>query len=244
MIQAIKSIRCFEGQKNYELILSVVITEEDENCEAELVSLHSKELGEYRRYKTSKAKKSFLLGKISAKLTFSEVKRDLKSDIFIDHGLFGQPILKGATPHRDISLSHTEYKSLALNFPRDILAGCDIEDIKDKNMNTIQMAITPRELDLCQNNKSFIHACWSARESLSKALKLGFLIDLKVLEVNSLKKNDNIIEIQFTNFPILKAYCVEFKETILSLVIPTHLTFVLDELDQFQKQLEELTYSN
>jgi hypothetical protein len=118
-----------------------------------------------------------------------------------------------------------------------LIAGCDIEKNIEENVDAIRLALYPKELAPCSEKQLQYHLLWSAHESLSKALRLGFLLDLKILkilEICKVESENGVYIIDFVNFTALRACTIEHRAEVICVVIPKRLKF---DLDIFKKIL-------
>ena len=220
-------IHAVSKSRSYRIEISYIKETKIDCLENITTLLHERELEELRKFKTVDGRKSFLLGKYSAKEAISKSHQIPLNEILIEHGIFGQPIVYPAYLDLEVSIAHTKHSSLSILYPNGLLSGCDIEIVQTNNLKSIEIALSSTELNLCEESPILLHILWSARESLSKALRLGFLVDMKILEINTLVYTNNVYMITFTYFPSLIGYSIERNGEILCLVMPKRLEFDL-----------------
>ena len=189
--------------------------------------LHQSELLFLNSLKFEKRKKTFLLGRFAAKLSLSNLfqSNELKS-INIISGIFGNPVAQtNISNSADISISHCKNFTVAVAFPSFYILGIDIEAIKKNNV--IKKYITNLEWKSLTSffhsleEKTLLTIIWTAKESLSKALKCGLNISFKLLEIKNITLiSENHFSCDYVNFPQYKCEFFVASNHIVSIVLP------------------------
>ncbi len=184
--------------------------------------LNEANLLEYRSIISLKRRKEYLLGRILIKKLLKD-KYDI-SEVLLTKGIFNQPVINNTNV--DISLAHSGKYLVAMGFPRIILAGIDIEVIDQKLSNTIKKVLTVNELNLLEkssnNDDLELSIFWTAKEALSKAIKVGFTTEISIFEINQMTY-DSLLEkyvVYFTSFPYFVAYATVFDSFVYTVVLP------------------------
>lgn len=191
--------------------------------------LHPEELKYLESLKYPIRRKSYLLGRISAKKALNQITSQPSSSIFIDKGVFQFPVVNYIKQKNiQVSISHCNEFGIALAFPEIHPLGIDIERIDDNKIKTIQSQLTQKEILLSDSDNLplniFYTILWTIKESLSKILKTGLTLDFNFFEIASLKRSGQIWECTFTNFIQYKAVSFCIDEYIISVVLPKNTT--------------------
>ncbi|MCS4300928.1 4'-phosphopantetheinyl transferase superfamily protein [Chryseobacterium sp. BIGb0232] len=165
--------------------------------------LHMEEEMVFNSYSFQSRQFSYLHGKYSAKKSLSALLNLPPTEILIDSGIFFQPIVKTVIPsHVKISVSHSKNISAGFAFDERILAGIDVEfNHHSKNwLDLISAKDTEKKLASELNANQHV-LFWCSKESLAKALQIGFTSDLQIFEIGGIKNIGNYFEISFFVFP-------------------------------------------
>lgn len=163
--------------------------------------LSDRELGVYRTFKTESGKRSFLLGRYSAKLAyFKLVRKNNLRDISIENGVFGQPIIVAESDF-DVSIAHSCDVGCAIVFDKAYPMGIDVEVAKEDKIDVLKSVVTNREIEHVDTlEKDILTVAWSLKESLSKCIKTGLTIPIELLQLENLSKSGNFFVCSFKNF--------------------------------------------
>lgn len=173
---------------------------------------------------------TYLLGRYSAKQALSKIYSVPMHTMFIESGIFNQPVLM--TP-RDlcfqVSLSHTKNFGGAIAFPETHPMGIDIEEISHENNVAIYSQMTCQELEVLNREdlSTRLTITWTAKEALSKVLRCGLMVSFKLLEICSYQQNQKYIECFFKHFPQYKSISWKYKSFIITIVCPKELPYEL-----------------
>lgn len=194
--------------------------------------LHASELTRFQTLKSPLRQKTFLAGRLCAKEAINNHIKNIKSsDILVSSGIFDQPLVN--IPDIQISLSHTDDLAACIVFPEAHPMGIDIEKIDDDKIQTIETQLTETEKNLIETKK-INHpemVLWTAKEALSKVLKVGLMTPFQLLEITSTEEKEDFVESHFDNFAQYKALSFQVHDHILSIICPKRSEFVCD----FQK---------
>ncbi|MEA5460953.1 4'-phosphopantetheinyl transferase superfamily protein [Arcicella sp. LKC2W] len=199
-------------------------------------ALHTIEYQRYISFTTDVRKVSFLLGRYCAKKAIASLF-NIKSlnQIYIDSGIFNQPIIKLPNiPNMRVSISHDGVSAVALAFPEEHPMGIDIESIDEDKCSEISTYFTNHEKTLYQGiNHSKIQIdtiLWTAKESLSKVLKTGLTTGLEIMEVESLEKvNQRYFRGTFTHFSQYQTISIIHGDKVITLLLPRKSIVELDK---------------
>ena len=143
--------------------------------------------------------------------------------IRIENGILGNPVLTGDSLNRQISISHSKSYAAVLIGARDMIVGIDIEDILGRDREELNVALTDNELDFeekFEDKESFKLTLWTAKEALSKFLRIGMTADWRIFEIASVLENKAGYDIGFRFFPDLKAYSSNVEGAVYSIICP------------------------
>jgi len=190
--------------------------------------LHPNEIKYYQNLKFDKRKASYLLGRIAAKNAISEILQTDQTlqSIAIQSGVFQFPVVNYVLDQNiQVSISHCDDYGIALAFPEEHPLGIDIERIDEQKIDTIKNVISDQELNII-DDKSLPSVLitypmiWTMKESLSKVLKTGLTIDLKLLEIDTIEKKENAYISTFKYFSQYKAISFQMDHYIFSISLP------------------------
>lgn len=204
--------------------------------------LHKEEEAHFLSLQYPKRQYSYLLGRYCAKHAISMYcKINSLAEIRIENGIFQHPVVMQA-PHNNtqVSISHTEGIGAALAFPETYPMAIDIEIISLKKADIIKPLLSSSEVNLNMFETMEVHFMflWTAKEALSKVLKCGLTVPFEMLEINSVRKVENIIVSDFKKFKQYKAISFYIKNLICSLVYPQSLNLE-PQILALQKALNE-----
>lgn len=153
--------------------------------------------------KFDRRKHSYLLGRIAAKLAIINITSQQPDSIYIDNGIFQFPIVNQVVGQSiQVSISHCDDIAVALAFPEKHPIAIDIERINEEQAQAIQQQLSHHE-QFILSGYGFSPGegntmLWTIKEALSKILRTGLMMDLKILEVSTLKVNGDFWESTFT----------------------------------------------
>jgi 4'-phosphopantetheinyl transferase len=191
------------------------------------LALHPLEYQLYDAFSNDQRKLNFILGRYCAKMALASLF-EIKSlnQIYIEAGVFNQPIIKAPTiPNIRVSISHDKLSSIALAYPEEHPMGIDIESIQPDKTSEIEDYLTPHEIILInefnQTHNLVVTIIWTAKESLSKVLKTGLTTSLSVLEIKSLERNTHgYFRCTFTNFYQYQTISIIHNDKVITMIFP------------------------
>lgn len=207
--------------KNYESILA------DAND-----FLHPTEIKYYLSLNYLKRQKSYMLGRYVCKQVLSHyLKHDNLKEIEIVSGIFGQPVVRSLSNKiPGISLSHNDTHAIAVAFPEIFPISIDIETIDRGKIQIMQNIFTEKEIEFIKvsliPDEILSTLFWTAKEALSKVIKCGLMVPLKVLEIDTDYLNTRIncqntyMNLTFINFPFYTTYSWIINDQVVSFVLP------------------------
>ncbi|MEA9415798.1 4'-phosphopantetheinyl transferase family protein [Flavobacterium sp. PL02] len=206
-----------------------------------LKDLHLDEITYLNSLKFDKRKSSYLLGRISAKSALSKIIPDkiAMNSFKVGFGVFQFPVIEHL-PYSgfQVSITHCDAIGISMAYPEAHPIGVDIERINPDKVDLMVSMFTKEEIILVNselNDKATAYTLlWTVKESLSKILKTGMMIDFKYLELDSLNYKDGIYTGNFKNFTQYKSFSIVLKSYIISIICPRNTNI---NLTDFTKDL-------
>lgn len=179
------------AERQFKAFISKTIWQSDHYKEMQR-ALHSEEQKYFKTVKFKKRIKSFLLGRYAAKLAISSLTGEKSlSEIYVQSGIFTQPIVIAKTGNIQVSISHCNNIGLAIAFPEAHPMGIDIEEIAYKNIDTFKYQTTTAEIKMLAsipiNLVTGLTLLWAAKEALSKVMKTGLTTSFRIFELADIK---------------------------------------------------------
>jgi 4'-phosphopantetheinyl transferase len=205
---------------------------------ASLQHLHPQEIDYYKTLPVEKRKKSYSIGRYSAKKALSALvgEKNLKST-FIDRGLFNHPIV--VIPNNQnfqVSISHCDDVGAALAFPEALPMGIDVERVDPAKKKVIESQTTEKEKELIKSlphsYSTLLVLLWTAKEALSKILKTGLMTPFKISEISDLTVSQDTLVCNFKNFAQYKGLSFNLDSYMHTIVFPknTEIQFDFNDL--------------
>lgn len=222
-----KNFLLYRGNKAISIAVATV------SGKLQKLSIYLKHLNEQEKFRFQemrydRRKTSYLLGRLSAKSALSSLTgiSDV-SQIFIDTGVFDFPVVRSSkieTQNLQVSISHCDMIGTSIAFEETHPMGIDLEKIQPQNEDVMQSQLTENEQillkDLHLNNAIGYAIIWSVKESLSKVIKTGMMLDFSLLEVaNTTVENNGYISV-FSHFGQYKAVSYCFGSYVVSITLP------------------------
>ena len=188
--------------------------------------LHLGEKRHYQQLTFIRQKRAYLLGRVAAKRAIQALAPQVApSDIFIDAGVFGFPVVRSRfLENMQVSISHTDEFGLALAYPEAHPLGIDTERVDTERVASVASTLDEQEELLLRGlllpRPVSLTLLWTAKESLTKVLRTGLTLDLKLAAVKSLAKADNVWVGHFGNFGQYKSLSLLFSNRVCSVVLP------------------------
>ena len=123
---------------------------------------------------------SYLLGRYCAKRALTSITQEKPHEIFINNGIFHQPLVN--LKDIQVSISHTGSLGGAISFVESYPMAIDIELIDARKEETIYPLLSDQErllVSSCDSSSTMI-MCWTIKEALSKAIKCGLSVPLNL----------------------------------------------------------------
>jgi len=207
-----------------------------EDLKKEMYILQPEETQYYKKVKCDKRRESYLLGRFAAKIAIRQIlKQKIDYNTFsIGYGVFQFPIVKYIKDQRiNVSISHCNSKGIALAFPEEHPMGIDIEKIEEDKVSSIKDLISNgeyKDINSCLLSKQEgTILIWTIKESLSKVLKTGLMVDFKILEIKYLQKRGEEYINEFKYFFQYKAVSRLIGGYMISIVLPKNTDCNLDD---------------
>ncbi len=207
--------------------------------------LHLDEITYLNSLKYDRRKSSYLLGRISAKSALNKIipAKTALNSFKVGFGVFQFPIIEQLPCSGfEVSITHCDAIGISMAYPEAHPMGVDIEKINPEKVDSMINMFTQEEITLtnsCLNDKASAYTLlWTVKESLSKILKTGMMIDFKYLELDSLDYKNGLYIGTFKNFIQYKSFSIVLNSYIISITCPKHTNI---DLTNFTKHL---TYLN
>jgi 4'-phosphopantetheinyl transferase len=183
----------------------------------------------------TRRQESYLLGRYAAKIALAEIlsEPELRT-IEIERGVFEQPVVRyDRKPRWDITISHAEGLAVAVAYPAEHPMGVDVERIESTRRETILSQLSEKEVGWVDASLTdalpLATALWTAKESLSKALRTGLMSPIKIYDLSEFMVIDSGIgEAFFENFAQYKARAWMGSLYALSIALPKRSALTLD----------------
>lgn len=226
-----------------DISLAIIIDHNSQSWMTYADELHPKEQSQLERKLTNDAKNSFYFARVAAKMALAKLPSEGNDDSWIDHGVFGFPILESNPNGLEITLAHTENSGMAVCFDQRDKIGVDIETLEEAKSAIIETSLTADEIALATSHSlersKYLHLIWAAREALSKALQTGFLIPLELLAVASIEKKNELYQVKFKHFSLFEVVAFQLNNSICAIAFPERCELDSDPILELKKRYEE-----
>lgn len=190
--------------------------------------LHPDEIKTGDGYVSDIRRRSFLHGRIAAKMAVNQVFPDIHpADLQIETGCFGEPLLKNMVLPYGISIAHNDLWNAGLCFPLSVPMGIDVETITGKNLAIIPSILSDYEKEMCsrtENSLEFYHLLWTAKEAAGKAIGLGFRVPAAWYEIDLIESISTkpylIRQCRFKQLSVFKTLSTTIPQGMLSIAFP------------------------
>ena len=225
------------GEMRLRAMMVVVFSDSSKTwMEAATELLGEAETAYFSTLASARRQVSYLLGRYAAKVALSTVlsESDLRA-IEIERGVFEQPIVRcDGNGGWDVTISHIEDLAVALAYPAGHPMGIDLEQIDQRQHETILSQLSEREIGWLKLRSAeklqFASALWAAKESLSKVLRTGLMANIRVYDLAEFNSIDSRVwEGFFENFAQYKARVWTGSNHVLSIALPKRSTLVFGE---------------
>jgi 4'-phosphopantetheinyl transferase len=196
--------------------------------------LHPEEQEYFNMLKFEKRKKSYLMGRYTAKKAISAFANEQNlENILIQQGVFNQPVTTCLFKQNiQVSITHCDDLGAAIAFPEALPMGIDIEKIDPCRNDVIASQMTVDEKELMKISPytpdADLTLLWTAKESISKILKTGLTTPFQIFEINKIENKGEYIVSYFKNFS--QYYTVSFKlgNYMCSITYPRNMELDID----------------
>jgi len=189
--------------------------------------LHPHEKSCYQKFKHHSKKSSYIAGRITAKTAINQLlETNVPLDSFsIEAGVFEFPVVKNLSfSNIQVSISHCNEMAISLAFPEEHTMGIDVEPILCKDKETLSAYTKYHELKILEDYLVppivAYTMLWTMKESLSKVLKTGLMLDFALLEVSEIQKEGEIYSCNYRHFSQYKGYTFQAGKHIVTVVMP------------------------
>ena len=200
---------------------------------ADLSMLHMHEKEHYNTLRFDPRRQSYLLGRLTAKKAIARLAGIDARSFYIDQGIFEFPVVKGTGQNIQATISHCDDIGMALAFPEEHPLGLDIEQISGEKADAIKSQISPAEEALLQScnipQLTGYTIAWTIKEALTKIIRTGLTMDLRLTEIKSLEEDGRQYVTTFRHFSQYKALCSHSGDYACAVVVPAKTTPNLDE---------------
>lgn len=240
-IKAENGENCFSG------VVSFIITEKSSE---QLMAFSKNMISDYERrvfssFDNEKRKKSYLMGRISAKSAVGEFENELDpKSVSIENDVFGKPLIVGADKY-NVSISHTESLGAAAVFDLRFPVCLGVEKFDPRNMEMEKSMLTFRE-KMMLDFSSFINeqdviltVLWTAKEALGKLLGTGLKAEKDVLEISEVIENDGCFTCKFSNFSQFKSFSWRSSGYVCTLIYSEEYNIEITESGENSYDLKE-----
>lgn len=198
--------------------------------------LHPTELLYYNKLIVEKRKASFSMGRYAAKLAVNNfIKENDLNKIEIASGIFGNPLVRYPSHNVPyVCITHDSDFAVSIAYPDVHPMSIDLEQVHDDKIEIIKSQCSQSEIKMYQDSNMaegvFYTLLWTIKEAISKAIRCGLTIPLKLL---SIKRFQLINEYQyvsdFTNFGQYKAYSFILNKHVFSLALPKKSELIVNQ---------------
>ncbi|MDX6191617.1 4'-phosphopantetheinyl transferase superfamily protein [Flavobacterium sp. Fl-318] len=206
--------------------------------------LHPDEITYLNALKFNRRKSSYLLGRISAKSALGKIipTKTVMSSFKVGFGVFQFPVIEQLSCSGfQVSITHCDAIGISIAYPEAHPIGVDIEKINPEKVDSMINMFTQQEITLTNsylNDKASAYTLlWTVKESLSKILKTGMMIDFNYLELDSLDYKNGLYSASFKNFRQYKSFSIVLDSYIVSITCPKRTDI---DLTNFAKHLTHL----
>lgn len=197
--------------------------------------LHPREHEYVASLQAEKRKTRYLLGRYAAKCAIAlyASESDL-TKIEIAIGFFEQPVVHYPTPDvPDVSIGHSEDLTVAVAFPRGHIMGLDIRCIDLDKAHVYRSQLTEPEQQQAETQfddyRRGYHVIWTAKESLSKALKCGLTVPFEILQLDQLQLvSEGQYACTYRNFAQYKGCMWIVADHVLAITLPRKTELLAD----------------
>ena len=209
----------------FKAALCCCFTSSSADYERFILYLHPQERNYFNALQFKKRIRSYLMGRFVAKKAVALLTGEKNlTNIFIQSGIFSQPIVVASRENIQVSISHCDEFGVALAFPEAHPLGIDIEKINHDKKAVLENQMTPAERkrisSLPLSYEVYLTILWTAKEALSKVLKTGLTTPFEVFEISKTEFRENYIVSYYKNFAQYKVVSFTIGNYVCSLIQP------------------------
>jgi phosphopantetheinyl transferase len=154
---------------------------------------------------------------------------EASTKVYVRHGIFRQPILQAQLAEPlGLSISHTHAASACLVFPEEHPMGIDLEKPTLVIKQHFEPEVSEGERKLHRRayeaEHEFYTRLWTIKEGLSKVLKTGLTVPLRLFEVETLAYAADHTTAYYKHFGQYKAISFWLYGSLCSIVLPREST--------------------
>ncbi|TVX92161.1 4'-phosphopantetheinyl transferase family protein [Paenibacillus agilis] len=249
---SLKRITCYLGlhtASGYDRVVMTVCSSTGKR-ESTAEWLHPDEVAYLDKLRFVKRRQSYLAGRYAAKHAVAAwIGANIPLQrIAIRHGQLEQPIVTAdGHPNIQVSITHCDGGAAAIAFHEAIPLGIDMELVQQEKKDVLLSQITARECDTVKQlpftQTASLTLLWTAKESLSKALKTGLTVPSYFYETVDVEANASFVYGRYAFFPQYRFLSFIAGPYAYAITFPRHatLTVPLDRspllLSAFAQQL-------
>jgi malonyl CoA-acyl carrier protein transacylase/4'-phosphopantetheinyl transferase EntD len=202
----------------------------DASRPATAAQLHAVERAMLDRFQFEPRRDAFAIGRACAKAALRELlgRADV-SDVCVRRGELGQPVVDGVSGV-GVSISHRGGYGAAIAYEETCPLGVDLE-IVPRAGDARAPELTANERDACAYLGDEVMArtvLFSAKEALSKVLRVGLAVSPDWLEVERVERDGAVAACTFKHLAPLRATCIRIDDVVLSVAHPRSVRVGLD----------------
>ena len=249
-VEALRKIRLAvrRERRTEEVMLTVAkAPPADEAIKLANVYLHERERLYWETLQHPDRRVDYLLGRIAAKSALGHWYPELSPRrLEIAFGAFGQPIAKVPDSGHEVSVAHSGGHAVALAFPAGLGMAIDREPVasapelpaspqSNDRLEALRRQMTARERGLVRELDEAVGLAilWTAKESLSKALRCGLTVPFRLLEVRTCHLASGEARLTFRNFPQYQALVRYSARVAQSVLLPHDAELITERLPLF-----------
>ncbi|HUW63507.1 MAG TPA: 4'-phosphopantetheinyl transferase superfamily protein [Spirochaetia bacterium] len=188
--------------------------------------LHGEERQYFDTLGSQKRKKSYLIGRYSAKTAICRLTNENNfQNISIRQGIFNQPVNTCLFNHNtQVSITHSNDIGASIAFPEEVPMGIDVEMVDPETISVLASQATDHEKfilkDLPFPYLNMLTLLWTAKEALSKALKVGLMASYHTFEIEKMETQSSHITCHFKHMRQYKTISFNLNSYICSIAYP------------------------
>lgn len=224
----IKNISLEHKEKRYKSTLCITKYDEIPKDSVILKNFMGAEYQNFKDLKYERRKKSYFLGRYSCMAAINKYIGYENQNILIQNGIFNQPLVIGCHDKTfQVSITHSGDIGGAIVYDDRLIMGLDIEAINSDHREAFESHLTDEEKLLIQSSFSEylvgLTKIWTAKESLSKALKTGMMTPFNIFELDRIKNEEDYCLCYYKNFPQYISMVFTIHEYACSITYPAHM---------------------